>query len=110
MTVEQSNRGVHHLVDELGGKHLPYAGYRCQGDSTVEGENTLWGPCLIHTIQRGGDTLSQRLFGPIVARGGSLQVPELQQQALSVGLPRQPASRAATVPSATSCPATTSLG
>ena len=23
MTVEQSNRGVHHLVDELGGKHLP---------------------------------------------------------------------------------------
>jgi hypothetical protein len=70
MTVEQSNRGVHHLVNELGGKHLPYAGYRCQGDSTVEGENTLWGPCLIHTIQRGGDTLSQRLFGPIVARGG----------------------------------------
>jgi hypothetical protein len=70
MTVEQSNRGVRHLVDELGGRHLPYAGYRCQGDSTVEGENTLWGPCLIHTIQRGGDTLSQRLFGPIVARGG----------------------------------------
>jgi len=36
----------------------------------VEGENTLWGPCLIHTRQRGGDTLSRRLFGPIVARGG----------------------------------------
>ena len=70
MTVEQSNRGVHHLVNELGGKHLSYAGYRCQGDSTVEGENTLWGPCLIHTLQRGGDTLPQRLFGPIVARGG----------------------------------------
>ena len=70
MTVEQSNRGVHHLINELGGKHLSYAGYRCQGDSTVEGENTLWGPCVIHTIQRRGDTLSQRLFGPIVARGG----------------------------------------
>ena len=36
----------------------------------MEGENTLWGPCLIHTTQRGGDTLSQRLFGPIVSRGG----------------------------------------
>ena len=70
MTVEQSKRGVHHLVNELGGKQLAYAGYYCQGDSTVEGENTLWGPCLIHTRQRGGDTLSQRLFGPIVARGG----------------------------------------
>jgi hypothetical protein len=70
MTVEQSNRGVQHLVNELGGKQLSYAGYRCQGDSTVEGQNTLWGPCLIHTRQRGGDTLSQRLFGPIVARGG----------------------------------------
>ena len=70
MTVEQSNRGVHHLVNELGGQRIPYAGYRCQGDSTVEGENTLWGPCVIHTIQHGGDTLSQRLFGPIVARGG----------------------------------------
>ena len=70
MTVQQSNRGVYHLVTELGGKHLPYAGYHCQGDSTVEGENTLWGPCLIYTLQHGGDTLSQRLFGPIVARGG----------------------------------------
>jgi hypothetical protein len=70
MTVEQSNRGAHTLLTELGGKHLPYAGYRCGSDSTVEGENTLWGPCLIHTVQRGGDTLSQRLFGPIVARGG----------------------------------------
>lgn len=70
MTVEQSNRGAHTLLTELGGKHLPYAGYRCGGDSTVEGENTLWGPCLIQTVQRGGDTLSQRLFGPIVARGG----------------------------------------
>jgi hypothetical protein len=71
MTVQQSNRGVYHLVNELGGKHLPYAGYHCQGDSTVEGENTLWGPCLINTVQRGGDTLPQRLFGPIVARGGT---------------------------------------
>ena len=70
MTMEQSNRGARALVNELGGKHLPYAGYRCEGDSTVEGKNTLWGPCLIHTLQRGGDTLSQRLFGAIVARGG----------------------------------------
>jgi len=70
MTMQQSNRGARALINELGGKHLPYAGYRCAGDSTVEGENTLWGPCLIHTLQRGGDTLSQRLFGPIVARGG----------------------------------------
>jgi len=70
MTVEQSNRGARALLAELGGRHLPYAGYRCEGDSTVEGENTLWGPCLIRTLQRRGDTLSQRLFGPIVARGG----------------------------------------
>lgn len=70
MTVEQSNRGARALLNELGGRRLPFAGYRCEGDATTEGENTLWGPCLIRTIQRRGDTLSQRLFGPIVARGG----------------------------------------
>jgi hypothetical protein len=70
MTVEQSNRGAHTLLTELAGKHLAYAGYRCEGDSTTEGDNTLWGPCLVHTIRQRGDTLSQRLFGPIVARGG----------------------------------------
>jgi hypothetical protein len=70
MTVEQSNRGARALLTELGGRRVRYAGYRCEGDSTVEAENTLWGPCLIRSIQRGGDTLSQRLFGPIVGRGG----------------------------------------
>jgi len=70
MTMEQSNRGARALLTELGGRRFPYTGYRCESDSTVEGENTLWGPCLIHTIQHGGDTLAQRLFGPIMARNG----------------------------------------
>jgi hypothetical protein len=70
MTVEQSNRGARALLNELGGRRLPFAGYRCEGDSTTEGENTLWGPCLVRTVQHGGDTISQRLFGPIVARAG----------------------------------------
>ena len=70
LTVEQSNRGVARLLSELGGRALPYADYRCVGDSTVEGDNTLWGPCLVRSVQARGDTVERRLFGPIVAHKG----------------------------------------
>jgi hypothetical protein len=43
MTMEQSNRGGPALLTELCGERLRYAGFRCGGDSKVEGENTQWG-------------------------------------------------------------------
>jgi hypothetical protein len=70
LLVEQSNSGMIRAFNQLGGKHLSYAGYRCEGSSTTEGENTLWGPCLVHLVQTPGDTSEGRLFGLILERGG----------------------------------------
>ena len=71
MIVERSNRGASALLSELGGRPLHFAGYQCMGDSTREGANTLWGPCLVRSVQAAGDTVSRRLFGPILSRNGS---------------------------------------
>lgn len=70
MQVEQSNSGMTRALNQLGGKHLSYAGYRCEGSSTTEGENTLWGPCTVRLVQAPGDTAEGRLFGPILRREG----------------------------------------
>ena len=70
MLVERSNRGVGLLLNERAGRPLAFAGYRCLGDSTVEGRNVLWGPCLIRRAQAPGDTVEERLFGPIIRRDG----------------------------------------
>ncbi len=70
MQVEQSNSGMTRALNQLGGKHLSYAGYRCEGRSTTEGENTLWGPCTVRLVQTAGDTAEGRLFGPILRREG----------------------------------------
>ena len=73
MMVERTNRGAGALVQERSGPSLGYAGYRCLGDSTVEGSNRLWGPCLVRRVQAPGDTVEERLFGPIVERGGQFK-------------------------------------
>ena len=70
MLVERSNRGVTALMAERAGRPLATAGYRCLGDSTVEDGNRLWGPCLVRRIQAPGDTVEERLFGPIIERDG----------------------------------------
>ena len=70
MMVERSNRGAAALMRERAGSPLAYAGYRCLGDSTVEGRNRLWGPCVVRRVQAMGDTVEERLFGPIIERDG----------------------------------------
>ena len=70
MMVEQSNRGVTRLLAERAGRPLGVAGLRCVGDSTLEGKNRLWGPCLIRRVEAPGDTVEERLFGPIIERDG----------------------------------------
>ncbi len=70
MLVERSNRGVAALLAERAGRPLAVTGYRCLGDSTVEGKNRLWGPCLLRRVQAPSDTVEERLFGPILERDG----------------------------------------
>jgi hypothetical protein len=70
MLVERSNVGISRALREYGSSPLHYADYRCLGDSTREGENTLWGPCILRRVQVPADTVEQRFFGPVLERGG----------------------------------------
>jgi hypothetical protein len=66
----QSEKGIRHAVEQLGGRPLRFSGYRCAGAPATEGENQLWGPCEVVRVQAQGDTVTDRLFGPIIERGG----------------------------------------
>jgi hypothetical protein len=69
MIETNSRRGLHALLQERGGRPLGYVDYSCEGERTYDGV-TLWGPCLVRRIQAPGDTVTERMFGPIVARDG----------------------------------------
>jgi hypothetical protein len=62
--------GLSHLMQERGGTPLRYVRYQCDSLPSVEGENRVWGPCVIARRQGGGDLLLERLFGPILERRG----------------------------------------
>ncbi len=70
MVEGHNERGYHKLLQRRAGKPLRYLGYRCDGEPNHQGENTVWGPCLVLRASAPGDTLAERLFGQIVERGG----------------------------------------
>lgn len=70
LTDGQTSKGLRRLLEERAGKPMHYVGYSCDAKSNVEGENTTWGPCEVRQLRAPGDTVSERLFGLIVERGG----------------------------------------
>ena len=64
-----SGRGLRALLDERGGKPLGVLGHECDGVRR-HGKLALWGPCLVRRLRGPGDTVAERLFGPIVERDG----------------------------------------
>lgn len=66
-----TEKGLSRAMEERGGRPLRYAGYACQGEASREGDNTVWGPCEIRRLQAAGDTVTERLFGQIIERGGT---------------------------------------
>ena len=64
------HKGLRQALEERGGKPLRYVDHVCTGEPSHEGENTVFGPCLIRRVQAPGDTVSERLFGPIIERDG----------------------------------------
>jgi hypothetical protein len=64
-----SEKGLREALRAFGGRPLHYLGVRCEGTGSVQGENVVWGPCLVRFAQARGDTTEQRLFGPVVHRG-----------------------------------------
>jgi hypothetical protein len=65
-----STRGLRTALAERGGTALGYIGYRCPGTARRDGENTVWPLCVVRRMQAPGDTVDERLFGPIVERHG----------------------------------------
>ncbi len=65
-----SRKDLSRLLQERGGKPLHVVGYTCDPQSNTEGENTLWGPCVLKRVPAPRDTVEERLFGLVVERGG----------------------------------------
>jgi hypothetical protein len=65
-----SQKGFQKLLQRRASQPLRVIGHRCEGEPSRQGDNTVWGPCLVLRRVAGGDTLSERLFGQIVERGG----------------------------------------
>lgn len=69
MLVLQSGRGLVHLLEQRAGRPLGYAGHSC-APGRPEGENVLHGPCVVVRRVAAAGALGERLFGPIIERGG----------------------------------------
>lgn len=65
-----SDKGYQRLLQLRSGKSLRLISHRCGGEPSRQGENSVWGPCLVLRRGEKGDTISERLFGQIVERGG----------------------------------------
>jgi hypothetical protein len=66
----RSRQGFYHLLEERAGAPLGYLDHRCLGEVSLEGDNRVVGPCLVRRLQAPGDTVEEKLFGPVVERGG----------------------------------------
>jgi hypothetical protein len=67
---QRSDRGMEKALQFYGGQELTLLGYDCGTGESVEGENTIWGPCQVRLRTAKGDTVSPRLFSQIIGRGG----------------------------------------
>lgn len=67
---DASVQGFRRTIERLGGKPLRVVDWTCPNEPDVQGENRIWSNCRIRRVRADGDTLSQRLFGPIIARDG----------------------------------------
>lgn len=70
MLFEQSNDGIRRALQLYGGNPMPVVDYDCGTGHQREGENTVYGPCVVRWRDQKGDTVAARLFSQIVERGG----------------------------------------
>ena len=65
-----SERGLGRALQERGGSPLGYVSHRCDRTPSREGQNLVWGPCVVRRRLPDGRTGAERLFGLILERGG----------------------------------------
>lgn len=62
-------RGLRHALEEYQDRPARYVAHYCDPRVTHEGENTVYGACVVR-LDSGGTISEQQLFGLIVNRGG----------------------------------------
>lgn len=62
--------GFRRTTNRLGGKPLGVVDWSCPGEPERQGKNQVWNDCRVRRVVASGDTVTQRMFGPIIARDG----------------------------------------
>jgi hypothetical protein len=68
-----SGRGLTHVLAERGGQPLRIAGITCDAPET-QGENRVYGHCMVARLQSAGDIVKESLFGGVIERGGTFKI------------------------------------
>lgn len=70
MLESRGRRGLIRLLEDRAGTPMGYLRTDCPPAPSIEGENRVWGPCLVIREKPQGDSIAERLFGPIIERRG----------------------------------------
>jgi hypothetical protein len=70
MLFERSNQGVRNLLQRYGGTRMEVLDHHCGTGHRQEGENRVYGPCVVRWRSTAGDTVAARLFSRILDRDG----------------------------------------
>jgi hypothetical protein len=70
LLLQRSDRGLRRSLAAHGGQRLLLLSYDCGTEVSREGDNTIAGPCVMQVRDERGRTLSLRLVGQIIERGG----------------------------------------
>jgi len=69
-----SENGLREALSTYRGRPLRYRDGRCEGDSSVQGANALWGPCWLGFNEVGGNKREDRLLGLVIRRAGRYKI------------------------------------
>lgn len=72
MLVQRSDRGIRRALNTYGGQQLRLVSQDCGPRATQEGDNLVWGPCVLRASGR-GDTISLAI-SRIIERNGQYKV------------------------------------
>ena len=74
LLTSRSDRGVRRALAVYGGQPLHVVGFDCGAHGSREGENTIWGPCMVRWRDEHGDTVSKRMLSQLIEREGHYKV------------------------------------
>jgi hypothetical protein len=64
------SKGLNRALSRHGGEPLGFTGHRCAGEPAVEGQNRIWGDCIVERVREDGAAEALSLFGQVLERDG----------------------------------------